>query len=168
MWKTKQKTTEPENLQKAYDYAVFLLSLQLRTEGEVNKKMQERGYTEKVIGVTLARLKENRYLDDWRYAEVYVDNLKKYKSFGYYGIKKKLMEKRLPADIIESVLSQGLDEDEESQIAEKFLKKHKVTGKQKILNRSSAEADSDAKTKLAQKLRARGFRNGVILACLKM
>ena len=43
------KTKEPENEQKAYEYAVFLLSLQLRTVGEIREKMEKRGYPPAII-----------------------------------------------------------------------------------------------------------------------
>src|SRR5579864_8612429 len=107
MFKPKNKTKEPENSSKAYEYAVFLLSLKLRTIGEVLKKMQGRGYSEKIIEDTIEQLKNQRYLDDQRYAEIFLENLKAYKNLGYYGIKKKFMEKRLPPEVIDSVLGAG-------------------------------------------------------------
>jgi regulatory protein len=158
MWKTKQKTKEPENLKKAYDYAVFLLSLQLRTEGEIVSKMKNRGYTETIIESIIGQLKENRYLDDQRYAEVYLDNLKKYKTFGYYGIKKKLMEKRLTSEITESVLGEALSEEEEIKIAKKVLKRVGVSLK--------PIPTSNEKSKLAQKLKSKGFRGSIIAKLL--
>src|SRR3989338_11068688 len=123
MFKAKKPTTEPDSMEKAYEYAVFLLSLRLRTEGEVKEKMKGRGYNQNVIDNIVGQLKEQKYLDDQRYAEVFLDNLKKYKNFGFYGIKKKFMEKKLPSSIIESVLALGLTVDDEKIIAERFIKK---------------------------------------------
>src|SRR5579863_8870158 len=105
MYKKPSKTKEPENVNKAYDYAVFLLSLKLRTVGEVLKKMVDRGYGEAIISDVVGRLKDQHYLDDQRYAEIFLENLKAYKNLGYYGIKKKFMEKKLPPSMIESVLA---------------------------------------------------------------
>ncbi|MFA5990626.1 MAG: regulatory protein RecX [Candidatus Doudnabacteria bacterium] len=179
MFKRKILTKEPDNKEKAYEYAVYLLSLSLRTSGELEKKLQQKGYTEETIHTVLKELKEARYVDDQRYAEVYLENLKKYKTFGYYGIKKKLMEKRLPQNIIERVLSEGLGEDEEIKIANRFLKKfnaNSVYKTKKTLPGSKEDAKQVAKPryhstedesygarqKLAQKLRARGFNSSVI------
>lgn len=136
----------PDNKERAYNYAIYLLGLKLRTEGEIKEKLRVKGYPILVIDEVVHQLAENRYLDDQRYAEVYLDNLKKYKTFGYYGIKKKLMEKRLPSEIIERVLEEGFGEEEERKIAKRFLIKQKETDKQK----------------LAQKLKARGFRAKLI------
>ena len=88
MWKKPSKTKEPENLNKAYEYAVFLLSLQLRTVGEIREKMEKRGYPPAIIESVLEQLHEQKYLDDERYAEVFLDNLKQYKNLGYFGIKR--------------------------------------------------------------------------------
>ena len=137
-----ESTNQNQEYEKAYNYAIYLLGLKLRTEGELSEKMRLKKYNAEAIESVTKQLKENKYIDDQRYAEVYLENLKKYKNFGYYGIKKKLIEKRLPSNIIESVLSEGLSEEDETKIAEKFLKKQKETDKQK----------------LAQKLSARGFR----------
>ena len=126
-----------EIFEKAYNYAVYLLSLKLRTEGELREKMRLKKYNADVINNVIHRLAENKYLDDVRYAQVYLDNLKKYKNFGFYGIKKKLMEKRLPSDIIEKVLADGLSVDEEMKIAKRVLKKHSPSGV--ILSPSAAE-----------------------------
>src|SRR5262245_14123097 len=92
---------------KAYSYAIYLLGLKLRTQGELRQKLRLKKYNAQVIEAVISSLIENRYLDDARYAEIYLDNLKKYKHFGFYGIKKKLMEKLLPAEIIEQVLRDG-------------------------------------------------------------
>lgn len=126
MFKKFSKTREPENLEKAYEYAVFLLSLQLRTAGEIREKMQRRGYSSAVIEKTIDQLHDQKYLDDERYAVVFLDNLKQYKNLGYYGIKKKFMLKKLPMSLIEKVLDEGLSKEEELKIAKRFLKKKEL------------------------------------------
>jgi SOS response regulatory protein OraA/RecX len=177
MFKPKQKTKEPENKDKAYEYAVFLLSLQLRTVGEIREKMLGRGYASAVIESTMEQLHSQHYLDDERYAEVFLDNLKQYKNLGYYAIKKKFMAKKLPAEIIGKVLDEGLPLDDELKIARRYLKKLSSPGVILNPNPSDDEESLDAhdniyntydeqksrqKQKLAQKLKARGFRGDVI------
>jgi regulatory protein len=140
-----------KNYERAYNYAVYLLSLKLRTEGELREKMKLKKYNPEIIDEVIKKLYEYKYLDDQRYAEVYLENLKKYKNFGYYGIKKKLMEKRLPSSTIEKVLADGLAVDEETKIAQRL-----------IIKLGTEKTTQEQKEKLAQKLRARGFRNDVI------
>ena len=167
MFKAKNKTKEPENADKAYEYAVFLLSLRLRTEGEIREKMSGRGYVEDVIESTIKKLLEQKYLDDKRFAEVFLENLKLYKNFGFYGIQKKFMEKKLPKEIISSALAEGLTVEDEIKIAKRILKKEGFEVKTRSDDgensyRTFDEESGKEKQKLAQKLRARGFRSEVI------
>ncbi|MDE2311943.1 MAG: regulatory protein RecX [Patescibacteria group bacterium] len=168
MFKRLSKTKEPDNAASAYDYAVFLLSLRLRTVGEMRDKMQQRGYSPEIIVQTLEELHRQRYLDDGRYAEVFLENVKAYKDLGYYGIKKKFLAKRLPVKLVEKVLNEGLSLNDELVIAERVLKK--AGYKAKALGgdgdgpryNTYDEKLSKQKQKLAQKLKSRGFRGEVI------
>jgi regulatory protein len=167
MFKLKSKTKEPENAAKAYEYAVFLLSLKLRTVGEVLLKMQGRGYGENVIAEVLEKLKDQRYLDDQRYAEIFLENLKAYKNLGYYGIKKKFMEKKISTPLIESVLAQGLSLEDELKIMKRLLKKEGFEAKSKVDDGESTyqtfdEDSSKQKQKIMNRLKSRGFRGEVI------
>jgi regulatory protein len=169
MWKKQSKTKEPGNKEKAYEYAVFLLSLQLRTAGEIRQKMESRGYSSTVIENVLEQLHDQKYLDDERYAEVFLDNLKQYKNLGYYGIKKKFMLKKLSADVIERALQDGLSLEDELKIARRMLKKEGVAVKSLSDEETSAisyntydEGQSKQKQKIVAKLKSRGFRGDVI------
>ncbi len=171
---------EINQTKKAYDYAVYLLGLHLRTEGELINKLKIKSYKLKIIEEVIKQLKDHRYIDDARYAEIYVDNLKKYKNFGFYGIKKKLMEKRLPSEIITRVLADGLPVEEELKIAKRFMQKsppvkdpdRSVGAKEgwprsgRLARRSLGEVgsgiDNKARQKIFRQLASRGFRSDVI------
>ncbi len=168
MFKKTQKTKEPENADKAYEYAVFLLSLKLRTMGELLTKMEGKGYTAPVIEKVIEQLKSQRYLDDNLYAEVFLENLKAYRSFGYFGIKKKMMEKKLPIALIESTLEGGLSVADETKIAERLLKKigykieNKASGDEVTYRTYGDDGGNKEKQKIANRLKSRGFRSEVI------
>jgi SOS response regulatory protein OraA/RecX len=182
MWNKPSKTKEPNNEAKAYEYAVFLLSLQLRTVGEVREKMIGRGYTSAIIEKVLKQLISQKYLDDERYAQVFLENLKTYKNLGYYGIKKKFKLKKLPTELVSKVLDEGLSLEDELKIARRFLSHHSPGV---ILRPSASEAEesfnaddgensyntfdeqkSKQKQKLSAKLKSRGFRGEVIAKLL--
>jgi regulatory protein len=150
---------------------MFLLSLHLRTEGEVREKLEGRGYTSDTVKTVIIRLMDQKYLDDQRYAEVFLENLKQYKNFGFYGIKKKFIEKKLPSSIIETVLADGLPVEEEIKIAKRFLKKEGVAvtlPPDNAENQYSTfdEEKSKNKQRLSQKLKAKGFRGEVVARVL--
>lgn len=159
--------------QQVYEYAMFLLNIRLRTEGELIDKMKGKNYNKEIIFNVISKLKNLRYVDDRRFAEIFLENLKKYKTFGYFGIKKKLMEKKLPLDIIDRLLSDNLNEREEFKIAERFLKKEGYAAKNKapenedvVYGKFGKEYGNTEKQKLANKLKSRGFRSGVIAMLL--
>lgn len=167
--------------ERGYNYAIYLLSLKLRTEGEIREKLRSKKYELRIIDEVIHQLFENKYLDDLKYAEVYLENLKKYKSFGYYGIKKKLMEKKLPAELIENVLAKGLSVPEEIKIAKRFIGKDKKleTGNLAIDDASellepeentysvktygeTKNPEQVKKQKILARLKSRGFRAEVV------
>jgi regulatory protein len=143
----------------------------LRTVGEVREKMQKRGYSPEVIDKIITQLVEQKYLNDERYAQVFLENLKTYKNLGYYGIKKKFLMKKLPAGLISKVLDEGLSLAEELKIAERFLKKEGMEVKTSDDDDGQTEGPryntfdeekSKEKQKLFAKLKSRGFRGEVI------
>ena len=162
-----QKTKEPENAEKAYEYAVFLLSLKLRTIGELVEKMQKRGYVEIVVEKTIEQLKAQKYLNDRQYAEVFLENLKAYRNLGFYGIKKKFMEKKIPSAIIESILEEGFTLSDEEKIARRLLAKEHFEPKKKSSDEIQYttygdDAGNKQTAKLSNRLKSRGFRGTVI------
>lgn len=167
--------------ERAYSYAIYLLSLKLRTEGELREKMRVKKFEQKVVNEVIEQLYKNKYIDDQRYAEVYLENLKKYKNFGFFGIKKKLMERKLSAETIEKVLRENLNIEEEIKIAKRFLKK---SNELRVMNYELSDSDAVSeleentysfakyngqkdpqevkKQKTLAKLKSRGFRSEVI------
>ncbi len=150
------QTKQPDSVEHAYNYAIFLLGLSMRTESEMRRKMIVRGYQENVVEDVIKKLYEEKLLDDRHYAEVYINNLKEYRTLGYYGIKKKLMEKQLPKNDIEELLEQEVTPEEELKSGKKLIRKELGPDYKK------SKLDQATKQKLARKLQARGFRMDTI------
>lgn len=148
------KTQEPESVEHGYNYAVFLLGLKLRTEGEIREKMQGRGYSLVVIDSVVERLLGQKYINDKQYAEVLLENLKTYKLLGFFGIKKKMMEKRLSEAIISQTMEENLPIVDELAIAKKYM------GKEHLKLDDGLEYEE--RQKIAARLHRRGFRSEVI------
>lgn len=145
---------EPDSTEHGYAYAVFLLGLRLRTFGEVVSKMQQRGYTERVIAEVTQKLLSQRYINDEQFVEIMLENFKQFKTYGYFAIKQKLLLKKLPKDLVEAMLEASFTVLEESAIAQKYMTKEKL----------SISGDFKLRQKLAYKLSQRGFRSEVISA----
>ena len=158
--KYKKSLKDPESVDHGYNYAIFLLGLSMRTENEMRRKMELRGYAAQVVENVIKQLYNEKLLDDRNYAEVYVRNLKQFRSLGFYGIKKKLMEKRLPTADIEDLLKSEITLEEELKLGKKFL------GKEMKADYKKSLVTLENKQKLARKLQARGFRSDIIAKLL--
>ncbi len=157
MFKKAKPLKKPEDVEHAYNYALFLLNLRLRTEGEMRKKMTERGYTQSVVDETVAKLQKERFIDDDRYAEIFIENMKSYKQYGWFMMKKKLMEKLLPKEMIESKLEEFLTLEDEMAIAKRYVEKEFGT------IAKIKKFPYEEKQKVMRRLLARGFRMDAVL-----
>lgn len=140
--------------QKAYDQAVKYLTIRLRTVGELQQKLKLKKFPADVIVKVLRELENLDFLNDERYAQIFVENLKRYKSFGYYGIKAKLTAKKIPNDMIEQVLEDFFSEDEEVEVARRFVQKLARIGRKEY-------------EKVARSLASKGFRTEVTSKVLR-
>lgn len=155
MFRKPKKLKNPEDLEHGYNYALFLLGLRSRTEGELRSKMTERGYVGAVINQTIAKLYENRFINDQDYLQSFFDQQKQFGSHGYFWLKQKLMLRKLSSEVIEAALSEQFPEDDELSILERALLKEL---KQKQL----ADLSYPEKQKLAAKFARRGFRQNLV------
>lgn len=140
--------------EKIYEKAVKLLSIRMHTTGELLDKLLRKGFKRIDILPILKELEEHKFLDDQKFAEIFVENMKRYKDFGFYGIKAKLLARRIPSDMAEHALAQFFSLADEEALAAKLVSKLK---RQK----------RDTFEKLTRSLQGRGFRAEVIRKTLK-
>jgi regulatory protein len=130
----------------AHDQAIKYLSMRSHTEFELRRKLSGKKFPRQDIDDAIRRLREYKYLDDREFAVQFAQNLIRYKTFGYFGIKYKLKARGIEDELAEEVLGQELDLEAEKKIAQRAVDKAK--GKVKI--------------KLMQMLQRKGFRGQVI------
>lgn len=157
MFKKPKTLQDPNDYDHAWQYALFLLNLSMRTVSEVEQKMVKRGYGKKVVIQVINNLKEDKFLDDDNYAEVFINSMKNYKTWGRFMMKKKMLEKKLPASLIEQKLSELVTDEDELEIAKRFVSKQ--------INDSKAlkKLDYQEKQKLMRKLMSRGFAMDTVM-----
>lgn len=130
----------------AYDKAVSLLKIRTHYSAELAKKLLLRGFKREEVSEVINRLTEQRLLNDAQFVQNFLGNLIRLKTFGFYGLKVKLMQRGIPGNEAEVVLKENLPLEIEKEIAQRFLDKQKETDK----------------IKLAQKMARKGYRNEVI------
>jgi len=133
-----EKIKKKANKLPAWEYALYLLSLRLRTAGDLEQKMARKGYTPVEITEVIQRLTDLQFLNDEQFAQIYFDNLLKYKLFGYYGIKKKLIEKKIAPALVERLL-RGFSPAAELAIARKLLGRGRGKSRQQQVRQLSGK-----------------------------
>ncbi len=108
-----------ETLLAPLDYAYRLLARRAQSEHGLAEKMLAQGFTERAVSRTVARLKEQGYLNDARLAEDQAERLRK-RGFGSERIRKTLTQQRINATSIEEALLSKEQEDELAN-ARRFL-----------------------------------------------
>ncbi|HYC79747.1 MAG TPA: regulatory protein RecX [Candidatus Binatia bacterium] len=125
--------TSSETYTKAYNQAIKYLSMRSHTVFELRNKLLRKNFEKNIIAQVLKDLVETKYLNDRDFAHTFVQNLIKYKTFGYYGIKMKLRQRGISDEIAEDVLGEELDHETEKKIAEKAISKSGKKDKEKLM-----------------------------------
>src|SRR6516165_11983070 len=89
-----------------YEYAVGALGRKMRTVAELKRLMREKVRQQGEIGellveVVIAKLKEQKYLNDTNYAESYSRFRRENEKFGRMRVVQELKAKGVPGDIID-------------------------------------------------------------------
>lgn len=142
-----------EEEMNAYNYAVNLLSRAPKSEKELKMKMQDKGYDVIFIENVIKKLREQRYIDDERYSEMFISSKINISKDGRRKIKEALYNKGINKEIIDEKLSSVSEEEE---IERAFL-----LAKKKLA--SMKEEDTRKKTlKLSNYLINKGFEYSTV------
>ena len=130
---------DKEEFSKARNKAFKLLSYRERTIKEIKDRLAKKDYNEDVILKVVDFLLENDYLNEERFAEMWIRSRKKHHPRGRKLIYKELKQKGVDQKIINSALNQYLNRQDELEMAE-YLK-------DKWLRRRTEEDSSSYKLK---------------------
>lgn len=150
MFKKAKQLKNPDDYEHGYQYALFLLNLSMRTVAEMKDKMATRGYTPTVINEVINNLLQEKFLNDDNYAEVFINSMKNYKTWGRFMMKKKMYEKKLPKDLIEQKLTELVSNKDEREIAARYLERE-------YKGVDFKDMPYDEKQKVMRRLLSRGF-----------
>ena len=103
-----------------------------RKTGEYQTKIKQ-GYDKSLVPLVLQRLDDRGYLDDERFAKLWVENRNVSKGVSRKKLRKELLQKGIATQIIDKVLSNTSrsDEDELKKVVAK--KRNRYTDEQKFI-----------------------------------
>lgn len=140
---------------RAKKRALYLLEKMDRTEQQLREKLLLSEYPSRCVDDAIEYVKSFHYLDDERYAEIYI-RYKKHK-MSRQQIKQKLMAKGVSRELISNAIEEEYDADEKVQIRNLLEKKRF----------SSETADEGEFRRVYNYLLRRGFRSSDILKEMK-
>lgn len=124
-----RKPAGPLDEAALYDYAVRALGRQMRSAEELRRRMRakvepgEAGETK--ISAVIARLREQRYLDDAIFASSYIHLRQENQGFGKRRVERELTQKGVAGDLIASAVGAAYEETSEEELARRYLaRKH--------------------------------------------
>jgi regulatory protein len=138
------------------EYAMNLLKVRDRSEGEMRQKMKLRGYFLEEIESAVDFLKQKKFLDDSKFVHNYVDSQRRQGQAGRFKIRCRLKGFNLADDLVEEALSNISDEEE--------LQAARSLAAQWVLRKKDKELSSD---KLGRFLLGRGFNYGIVIKVLE-
>lgn len=122
-----ERLKQQDTLEVAYQKMLHFMSYRPRSESEVQRKLNEHGYSEPVVEATVQRLKDNQLLSDVQFAKTWVDNRSTFRPRSKRMLAMELRQKGLEDDVIEQALA---GTDDESSLAYQTAAKyaHRLVG----------------------------------------
>jgi regulatory protein len=148
----KEKTEEEAFLQLA-----ALCANAEHCQYEMLEKMKRWELSEEAQARVMARLIEERYVDDRRYARAFVKDKIRYNKWGHRKVQQGLWMKRIDKEIQDEVLD-DIDEKEYLDVLKPLLKQKRKSIK--------ANSDYELNQKLVRFAYGRGFTFDIIRQCL--
>ena len=157
-----QRTPKDYDEAMLYEYAVGALGRKMRTVAELKRLMRERVKHQGEIGqllveVVVAKLKEQKYLNDTNYADNYARFRKENEKFGRMRVVQDLKIKGVHADIIEKTMGTAYQDVNEEQLARDYLQRKRI----------AKPATQREAAKVFRNLTRAGFGSQVIFRILK-
>jgi regulatory protein len=113
-----------------YDYAVGSLARKMRTVAELKRLLRARASNDDdgtlAVEAVIAKLKEQKYLNDSRYAAAYSQYRQSNEKFGRRRVIADLKAKGVHGDVIERAVSSAYEEINEEKLARQFLARKRL------------------------------------------
>jgi len=156
--RSKHKLSDEPSL---YEYAIAALGRRMRTVAELKRLLRQRvedsEYGKVLVETVVARLKEERYLNDSAYAATYSSLRKENEKFGRRRVISDLKQRGVHDSIIDQAVSTAYSETNEEKLAREHLRRKRL---QKPVDQKQA-------ARIFRTLTRAGYGARTIIAILK-
>lgn len=137
-----------DNISKAKEYALNLLSYRSRSCYEINDKLIKKKFNNDVVSHVINDLKNIKLLDDYEFAKILTTHNLRYKKLGPLSARNELFKKGIDQSIINLIISETYD----NQMKQKIIKE--IFDKK---NRTNTKMDKKKLNKIINFIRRKGF-----------
>jgi regulatory protein len=96
---------------KAYEQSIRFLGYRARSQAEVERHLQQKGYSPEAVSETVNRLLAQHYLDDEAFARTWLNDRQRFRPRSQQALRYELRQKGVAEEVISTALS-DLDETE--------------------------------------------------------
>lgn len=122
-----------KDLSKALNIAWRIIGIRPRSVFEIRRKLRERRFDKEIIEKVIDELKKLDLLDDEKFARAWLEERLRNRPCGRFLIKKKLLEKGISEEIVNSVLEENLSRELEIELARKLMESKDKEPRQKLV-----------------------------------
>lgn len=152
----------PLDAEALWSYALKALAQRAHSTGELKEKLRRRAEHVSEIDGVIARLKDNGYLDDRRFAESFATSRLTNEGLGKGRVIQDLRQRRVAPALAEKTVGQVYEEVDEQALIDDFIrKKYRKTPREGLFQ------DEKDLGKAYRRLSRAGFRPGDIVRALK-
>ena len=113
-----------------YEYAIGALGRRMRSVAELRRlmrdKVEDSEHGRLLVDVVIARLKEQKYLNDTQYASTFSTLRKDNERFGKRRVVSELKQRGVHDDVINKTVSATYDDTNEEQLARDYLRRKRL------------------------------------------
>ncbi|MBC8388445.1 MAG: regulatory protein RecX [Actinobacteria bacterium] len=147
------KIISEDKTERGKAYLLRLLSRRIYSKYEISRKLNNKGYPEKIIANLIFWLENNDYINDELFASMWAQSRLQNKPIGRYKLNQELRTKGIQQDIIQKVIDKTYKEMDELTLAHNLIK-------EKIVASEIKNIRIDPK-KIYNFLLRRGFSRGI-------
>ena len=144
-----------------YEYAVGALARKMRSVAELKRLLRQRlpagGTSEALVDAVIARLKDQKYLNDSAYAAAYSSYRKENQRFGRLRVVSDLKARGVHGDVISKAVSTAYAGASEEKLARDYLRRKRI----------KKPADAKDAARIFRNLMRAGYTSRTIVRILK-